>query len=303
MIASIGLVFLAFYGLRYTQLGASGYTRDITEPVVKAEQQRIDNLTPLEALAEWSRAPAENTAIEPTETTMTRADGSEFPAGVRIADIEDGDERRLLLYVRNLGLQDSAEAARRQAEERFERFFRDSPAAAVTIDPRGRLTDVNPAFCKLAGRDTPALIGHDAADVLGDAGDAHEAPWRSGADRPGPLTATRRITRPDGRAVPVHITASLVRDAAGAPLQWVCHCTPQALVEVESIPPGEPLSYRERQVLGLLAHGLGGPQIAERLGLAAETVRSYAQSARDKLGAKTRTQAVAIALARGEISL
>ena len=56
-------------------------------------------------------------------------------------------------------------------------------------------------------------------------------------------------------------------------------------------------------MLGLLAHGLDGPAIAERLGLSAETVRSYAGSARAKTGAKTRTEAVALALVRGEISL
>jgi DNA-binding CsgD family transcriptional regulator len=72
---------------------------------------------------------------------------------------------------------------------------------------------------------------------------------------------------------------------------------------VDSAPDSDPLSYRERQVLGLLAHGQDGPQIAERLGLSPETVRSYAQSARDKLGAKTRTEAVALALVRGEISV
>jgi len=52
-IASIGVVFLAFFGLRYVQLGASGYTRDFTDAVVKAEQERIDRLEPTEALAEW----------------------------------------------------------------------------------------------------------------------------------------------------------------------------------------------------------------------------------------------------------
>jgi hypothetical protein len=52
-IASIGVVVLAFFGLRYVQLGASGYTRDITDAVVKAERERIDRLAPTEALAEW----------------------------------------------------------------------------------------------------------------------------------------------------------------------------------------------------------------------------------------------------------
>jgi DNA-binding CsgD family transcriptional regulator len=69
------------------------------------------------------------------------------------------------------------------------------------------------------------------------------------------------------------------------------------------VPNGEPLSYRERQVLGLLASGQDGPAIADRLSLSSETVRSYSQSARQKLGAKTRTEAVALALVRGEISI
>jgi PAS domain S-box-containing protein len=173
----------------------------------------------------------------------------------------------------------------------------------VTIDMHGRITDVNPAFCKLATREGPALIGRDASEVLAEAGDAHEAPWRAGTELPGPQTCARRVVRPDGQAVPVQLTASLVRDAAGAPSHWLCQCNPKLLAGVESAPDGEPLSYRERQVLGLLAHGQDGPQIAERLGLSPETVRSYAQSARDKLGAKTRTEAVALALVRGEISL
>jgi PAS domain S-box-containing protein len=232
-----------------------------------------------------------------------RADGSEFPAELRISPVRTGERPQLMLYVRNLALQDRAEAARREAEERFERLFRDGPVAGVTIDLHGRITDVNPAFCKLATRDAPALIGRDASAVLAEAGDAHEAPWRSGTDRPGPLTAARRVMRPDGQAVPVQLTASLVRDASGAPSHWLCQCTPKLLAGVDSAPDGEPLSYRERQVLGLLAHGHDGPAIAERLSLSPETVRSYAQSARDKLGAKTRTEAVALALVRGEISL
>jgi PAS domain S-box-containing protein len=234
---------------------------------------------------------------------MTRADGSEFPAAVTITPVAGADPPRLTLYVRNLGVHDRAEAARREADERFQRLFRDGPAAVVLIDVDGRLTDVNPAFCKLAGRTPSALIGRDATEVLRDGGDAHEAPWQGGAERPGPLFANRRVARPDGRSATVHITASLVRDVAGAPLQWICHCAPPAVADASSLPDSEPLSYRERQVLGLLAQGHDGPAIADRLGLAPETVRSYAGSAREKMGAKTRTEAVALALARGEISL
>jgi PAS domain S-box-containing protein len=256
-----------------------------------------------QALAEWQRAAADERPIEPTETTLMRADGSEFPAELRISPIRTDDASRLMFYLRNLALQDRAEAARREAEERFERLFRDGSVAAAAIDLQGRITDVNPAFCKLATREAPALIGRDATEVLADGGDAHEAPWQSGTDRPGPLAAARRIVRPDEQAVPVHVTASLVRDASGAASHWLCQCTPKLLAGVESAPDGESLSYRERQVLSLLAHGHDGPAIADRLRLSPETVRSYGQSAREKLGAKTRTEAVALALVRGEISL
>ena len=56
------------------------------------------------------------------------------------------------------------------------------------------------------------------------------------------------------------------------------------------------LSAREREVVGLLADGLSGAQIAERLVLSPETVRTHIRNAMTKLGASTRTQAVAIAL-------
>lgn len=61
------------------------------------------------------------------------------------------------------------------------------------------------------------------------------------------------------------------------------------------------LSPREREVLGLLADGLQGPEIAERLFLSLETVRTHIRNAAGKLGARTRVQAAAIvACARDE---
>lgn len=264
-----------------------------------------DRLRPrfAQAMHDWFALADECGAIEPTETTLMRADGSEFPAELRITPVRSDEGTRLMLYVRNLALHDRAEAGRREAEERFERLFRDSPVASVVIDLNGRLTDVNEAFAELAERESAALVGHDAVTVLLDAGDAHEAPWRAASDRPGPQSVARRIVRADGRAVPVQATASLVRDAAGAPSHWLCQCTPKVLAGVGAVRDSEPLSYRERQVLGLLAQGHDGPAIAERLSLSSETVRSYANSAREKLGAKTRTEAVALALVTGEISI
>lgn len=61
------------------------------------------------------------------------------------------------------------------------------------------------------------------------------------------------------------------------------------------------LSPRERDVLSFLAAGYRNDAIAFRLGLAEVTVRSHILSARQKLGAPTRENAIAIAFKRGLI--
>jgi PAS domain S-box-containing protein len=63
------------------------------------------------------------------------------------------------------------------------------------------------------------------------------------------------------------------------------------------------LSPREREVLSLLARGLTGEQIAERLVLSPETIRTHIRNAREKLGASTRVEAVTMALLAREIEI
>jgi DNA-binding CsgD family transcriptional regulator len=61
------------------------------------------------------------------------------------------------------------------------------------------------------------------------------------------------------------------------------------------------LTPREREVLGFLAHGLTTEQVAGELFLSPLTIRSHVRNAMQKLGAQTRTHAVALALREGEI--
>jgi DNA-binding NarL/FixJ family response regulator len=61
------------------------------------------------------------------------------------------------------------------------------------------------------------------------------------------------------------------------------------------------LSSRESEILALLAEGLTGEQIAKRLVLSPETVRTHVRNAMEKLDARTRTEAVVKALDREEI--
>jgi DNA-binding CsgD family transcriptional regulator len=70
----------------------------------------------------------------------------------------------------------------------------------------------------------------------------------------------------------------------------------------EPAAPGS-LSPREREVLTLIASGASGEDAATALGLSAETVRTHVRNAIGKLGAHTRTHAVALAIQSGQITL
>lgn len=62
------------------------------------------------------------------------------------------------------------------------------------------------------------------------------------------------------------------------------------------------LTARELEVLRLLSDGLSHEAIGKKLEIRAETVRSHARKAAARLGARTRTQAVASAIRLGLIS-
>jgi DNA-binding NarL/FixJ family response regulator len=61
------------------------------------------------------------------------------------------------------------------------------------------------------------------------------------------------------------------------------------------------LTKRQREILQLLADGLSTSQVARRLDLSAETVRTHMKALLARLGARDRAHAVAIALRTGQI--
>jgi DNA-binding CsgD family transcriptional regulator len=62
------------------------------------------------------------------------------------------------------------------------------------------------------------------------------------------------------------------------------------------------LSLRERQCLSLTAAGLGAKQMANEIGISEKTIELHLSRARQKLGARTTAQAVAINLAMAMVS-
>lgn len=65
--------------------------------------------------------------------------------------------------------------------------------------------------------------------------------------------------------------------------------------------PQKTISHRESEILGMLAKGLTGEEIARRLVLSPETVRTHIRNAMEKLDARTRIEAVVKALQQEEI--
>ena len=76
---------------------------------------------------------------------------------------------------------------------------------------------------------------------------------------------------------------------------------PEVAAELAEHTGEEGLSARELQVLGLIARGNANKDIAARLAITEETVKSHVRRILDKLSANDRTHAVTIALKRGII--
>lgn len=63
------------------------------------------------------------------------------------------------------------------------------------------------------------------------------------------------------------------------------------------------LSFREKQILGLLAHGLNRIQVADKIHLSQHTVSFHIRNILEKFSATNTTAAVAMAISANLISL
>ena len=71
--------------------------------------------------------------------------------------------------------------------------------------------------------------------------------------------------------------------------------------QADEVPPAEPLTPRELEVLRLLAEGLDSATICARLAIAPNTLRTHTQNMMSKLGTHSKLETVAYALRTGLI--
>lgn len=67
--------------------------------------------------------------------------------------------------------------------------------------------------------------------------------------------------------------------------------------------PGERLTVREKQVLRMMADGLGNKEIAQALGVSDHTAKFHVSQVLGKLGTSTRAEAVRIGIRRGLVPI
>jgi PAS domain S-box-containing protein len=186
-------------------------------------------------------------------------------------------------------------------------FYRSVNPMLVCDDQR-RYVAVNDAACNLLRRTREELLSGGIEDVTPPENlDGMEEAWNSFLTA-GSLVGSYEVLTGDGRKVEVEYNAT-ANVLPGRHLTiFVVHPEGQreqvepAMDELdpESVPA---LSPREVQVLEQLALGYRGTEIAETLGISPDTVRVHVRNAMRKLGARTRAQAIGIAMSKGIVTL
>jgi DNA-binding CsgD family transcriptional regulator len=173
--------------------------------------------------------------------------------------------------------------------------FGQSLHGMVYVDDLRQAREVNHAACVMVQRTADALLRLRIDDMTAPVALPElEGKWRELMET-GSLTGRWPLTTGDDRLVEVDFSA--VARSKG-PLHLIVFVARQIRgSDPEAAASGSvPLTEREAQVLKLLALGFTGPEIAERLVLGVETVRTHIRNLKRKLGARTLPHLIALAM-------
>lgn len=189
-----------------------------------------------------------------------------------------------------------------QRAERLRAVFERSRNAMLVADDDRRYRDVNDAGCRLLAAPRGWILGRRIDDFTPPELRAQvDDMWRSFIAE-GIQAGEFELLLPDGRrrAVEYSATASIL---PGTHLSILLPLVDATGGGVQAAAAPVSLTSREAEVMGLVALGATTDEIADRLAIAQETARTHAKNAMQKLGARSRAHAVALALSRGELTL
>ncbi|HEX4734345.1 MAG TPA: LuxR C-terminal-related transcriptional regulator [Thermoleophilaceae bacterium] len=181
-------------------------------------------------------------------------------------------------------------------------FIDTAPVPVLAADDERQILRVNSRWCDLTGYEADTVTAMRIDDILApESRPGIEMRW---SDLVGTGLATARVVllRPD------HVRIAL-RYGAFANVIAGVHVgayLPEPGQEGRSMRHARArragqLTRREQESLRLVAMGMTTHAAAEQLGISPETVRTHVRNAMNKLGARTRAQAIAVAMRDGEI--
>jgi len=226
--------------------------------------------------------------------------------------------------------------AHKRADERFAKLFALAPVPMIIrrLDD-ARIMDANDAFLAATGQPAEAIIGHSIDEIAlfetRAQRQAFEQELRAGGQ---PRHLETRIKTSAGEPLDCLLSAELVQlfgqkcallvlqdvterrrnetqlfhaiETVMRDTSWFTRSVIEKLATVRTpAAPGardaavDDLTRREREVLGLISHGLSDSDIAEKLGLTRSTVRNHVATLYSKIGVHSRRNAIVWARERG----
>ena len=185
-------------------------------------------------------------------------------------------------------------------ERMLRSLFERSSNAMVVLDDRRRFTAANAAAAGLLGVPRKRLLELRVDDLTPETlRPCLEEGWPEFLQE-GSIVQRRTVSTPDGRTIEVDYCASAhVLPGRHLAVYLEDDPDPAETAAEAGPPPNAPLTPREIEVVELLAMGLTGSGIAERLVISPETVRTHVRNAMEKRGARTRAHLIAMTVRDG----
>jgi PAS domain S-box-containing protein len=182
-------------------------------------------------------------------------------------------------------------------ERLFWLVFTQTSNPVLLLDEQRRMVEVNEAALSLFGGARASLVGASIDEIIKPEGrPAAAREWQQFLQS-GEYSGKRALVRADGSEVKIEFAARLERIAGRRLATYVAMVEQEASSTPSVEGSGElPLTNREREVITLIALGDETAQIAEKLHISPDTVRTHVRNAMSKLGARTRAQLVALVL-------